>query len=281
MASVSLVLAFAMPAFADEEGVPPPPPDPLAAQRSADKAARIEAAAATHSGNDVFAAIIGRQRIDINTDSVGPDYAELTMPNWKEPQPSDPGMPFARNPQNWCGPGATSGVVSRWSYMYGRGDEVAAYPGGPGFYQNHVATDLNEVEWCYDPRDGTYKWCTTYSGMKTVTNTAAQAGTFYDISGPLTLSTFTNDLKLDLHDMGVPLMPVVMSGNLDGWLGYNVAHWIVVKQYWQGGNTSTYNDTAGYYQRATNYPYGPYGSYVHPIDWLYNQIQLADNTIVW
>jgi len=276
-----LTLACPSPAFADEQGVPPPDADPLAAQRSAEKSARIAAAAATQTGAAIFEAVIGRQRIEITADSIGPDYAELTMPNWREPQPGEPGMPFARNPQNWCGPGATSGVVSRWSYLYGRGDEVANYPGGPGYYQNHLANDLGEMSWCTDPDTGQSFWCTTFAGMKSVTNQAAQAGTFYDYSPLLTLAEFKNELKYDLHDMAVPLMPVVATANLDGWLGYNVKHWIVVKQYWLGGNTSTYNDTAGYYQRATNYPNGPYGSYTHGIDWLYNQIQLAYNQIVW
>jgi hypothetical protein len=279
LVTAALFLALSTSAQADDQGVPPPPSDPLAAQRSATKVAQIEAASAAYSGNAIFTAITGKQRVEINADSFGSDYAGLDMQLWQEPQDGT----YARNPHNWCGPGSTAGVVSRWSYMYRGIDEVANYPGGSLAYQNHLSSDLNEmVQVCWDENAQAYVYCTTWDGMTQVTNSAAQAGNFYLRSGPIaSLSEYTNYLKLDLHDMMVPLIPVVMTTHLDGWGGWSVQHWVTVKQYWSGGNTTTYGDTAGYYQRAFNYPNGPYGWYTTGIDWFYNQVQLAYNEIVW
>jgi hypothetical protein len=251
------------------QGVPPPPDDPFASQRSAEKLARVQALAATSSGPDLVEAITGQRPISITADSIGDDYAEITMPVWQEPQ----GNYYQRNPANWCGPGATSNTVSRWSYMFGRGDEVAAYPGGHEAYQNYLANTLNEMVWC----DGGL-WCTTYPGLANVTNQAAQAGGFYLESGWINgLTHYKSMLRADLHDTNVPLMPVVWTQNLPGWAGVGVTHWVTVKQYWDGGNTTTYGDTAGPYQRTSN----PYGWHVVNLDWFYAQIQAAYNDIVW
>ena len=156
---------------------------------------------------------------------------------------------------------------------YGRGDEVQNYPGGHEAYQDYLANTLGEQIWACGGI-----WCTTYGTMVSVSNQAAQAGTFYAESGYLGgVSDFTTKLKLDLHDSLVPLMPVLMSTNLPGWGGYGVAHWVTVKQYWEGGDTTTYGDTAGPYQRFTN----PYGWHTVGLNWLYQQIVAADNDIVW
>ena len=271
-------------ALADEGeqgAVPPPVADPAGAARNAEKLARIQAAVANETAGSVITQLTGRQTVTITADDIGPDYASLDMPVWMEPQSPYKYAPGAVYPYNWCGPGTTSGVVSRWIVMFGDVDPVpnypahGIYPAGKDAYQNHLAYDLGEVANLGDADPWTD--FTTYDQMIYATNLDGSTGGFYIQSNPLTLSSYISLLYADLHDSRVPLIPVVNTNGLPGWGTRSVNHWVSVKQFWQGGNTTTYGDSAGPIQGSGS----TYGWHVVRLDWFYGRIAAAYNSVVW
>lgn len=260
--------------------VPPPEEDPLAESRSAAKARLIRALAAEHGAGKVLPIMLGMPIVGTTADQIGPDYAELDMPVWMEPQTPYKYSPSVY-PYNWCGPGATSGVASRWKVLFTGSDPVptypanGVYPSGKDAYQNHLAYDLGEVSNLgnTDPWDD----ITSYPQMVSATNSAAGAGGFYVTSSNLTFNTYLSYLYYDLHDSIVPLIPVVHTNGMPGWGIRNVHHWVTVKQFWQGGNTTTYGDSAGPIQGSSS----TYGWHVVNLDYFYQRIVAAYNKIVW
>lgn len=156
------------------------------------------------------------------------DYGEVTMSLWQEPQYG--------TADNWCGPGSTTAVVGQW-----RGDAVVDnYSGpegnGPDAYMTYLANTLGEY-------DGVQ---TSLDNYVRVTNN--QIGTsWYVGENPAGFTDYQNYLWYEITVYGHPLVDVVNANGLPGW-SYNVAHWVTTKQYWDSGNTTTYGDTAGFYQ---------------------------------
>jgi hypothetical protein len=185
------------------------------------------------------------------------DYAQVTMSLWQEPQASYAAL--------WCGEGSTTAVVGQW-----RGNAyVDNYPGGPDNYMAYLANTLGEF-------NGTV---TTYDDYTRVTNSETNS-TFYVHSGYVGgLSNYERMLSYDLQTAAHPLAPEVNANGLPGW-GYNVAHFVTVKQYWITGDTTTYGDTAGLSQSRTmsaNWNVVPladfYNNHVAPLTtWSFDQI---------
>lgn len=214
----AIALAFAMqaqatPASADGGGPGALPIPPAELQRAAAKTQQLNALT--------------------SRDTITQDYGEVIMSVWQEIQ-----QPYA---VNWCGPGATEAIVGQW-----RGNAmIDNYSGpeglGPDAYQLRLAQTLGE----YDTTLG----MTTWSGFTTTTNNEAITSGFY-VSGPVGgFTNYTNRLYGDIQIYGHPLAPVVDAAGLPGWgASQHVSHFVTVKQYWIGGDTTTYGDTASYSQ---------------------------------
>lgn len=187
------------------------------------------------------------------------DFGEVIMSLWQEPQ-----EPYANL---WCGPGSTQAVVGQW-----RGNAmIDTYSGpegyGPDAYMARLANTLGEF-------DGTQ---TTFDNYVRVTNLETQSS-FY-VAAVLSggFNDYVSKLEYDIQVVGHPLAPVVQANGLPGW-GYNVSHFLTVKQYWVGGNTTTVGDTAGFSQGRTQSA----GWYVTNLsNFYYNHIANHFNEIVW
>ena len=158
------------------------------------------------------------------------DYGEVIMSLWQEIQ-----QPYAAK---WCGPGSTEAVVGQW-----RGNAfIDNYSGpegvGPDAYQRRLAQTLGEFD--------TFQQMTTWSGYTTTTNNEIGNG-FYTSGSVGGFASYTDKLYYDIQWKGHPLAPVVDAYLLPGWNGH-VSHFVTVKQYWIGGDTTTYGDTASYSQ---------------------------------
>lgn len=209
-------------------------------------------------------------------DQIGPDYAQIEYPVWMEPQAS-----YAAN---WCGPGSSSAVVSRWATMQGYADPVPNWAGGKDGYMAYLAGDLGEIETCCDGQ--TCYDCTTFAGMARVTNT--QTNLYAPDSGMINwylvshrihdLDHYKAMLWLDLHDYQVPLIAPVDTTGLTGW-SYGIAHWVTIRQFWFGGNTTTYGDPAGPVQSGST---SSNGFHVEPLNVFYaSHIRSLYNRVVW
>lgn len=209
-------------------------------------------------------------------DQIGPDYAQLDYPVWEEPQ--------GISAFNWCGPGSTSGVVSRWATMSGYMDPVPNWSGGKDGYMTYLARTLGELETCCD---GSICYeCTTFDGMVRVTNaqtnnyvTSSWLRDWYVLSHRIhDVDQFKAMLWLDVHDVAVPLIPAVDTYQLPGWGFKSIAHWVHVRQFWYGGDTLTYGDPAGRDQGSTE----TYGWHVVPLTSFYlDHIRSLYNRVVW
>lgn len=177
------------------------------------------------------------------------DYGQITMSLWQEPQ--------ATYAHNWCGPGSTTAVVGQW-----RGNAVVDnYPGGPDNYMAYLVNTLQEY-------DGVK---TTFDKYVSVTNSEANTASFYVHSTYIGgLSHYTDMLQYDIQLKGHPLVNVVNANGLAGWT-YDVAHFVNTKQYWIGGDTTTYGDTAGVSQgRVGDHTVTDPGWYLTSLANLYN-----------
>lgn len=173
-----------------------------------------------------------QQQLDakLRADTITQDYGEVIMSLWQEIQ-----QPYAAK---WCGPGSTEAVVGQW-----RGNSfVDNYSGpegvGPDAYQHRLAETLGEFD--------TAAQMTTWSGYTTTTNNEIGNG-FYTSGSVGGFTGYTDKLYYDIQFKGHPLAPVVDAYLLAGWTGH-VSHFVTVKQYWIGGDTTTYGDTASYSQ---------------------------------
>lgn len=204
--------AHASPASADGggPGAKPIPPEEL--QRSAAKQQLLN--------------------VQLSKDIITADFAEVVMSLWQEIQ-----QPYAAR---WCGPGSTEAVVGQW-----RGNSfVDNYSGpegvGPDAYQRRLAQTLGE----YD----TVLAMTTWSGYTTTTNNEIGNG-FYTSGAVGGFTSYTDKLYYDIQFKAHPLAPVVDAAGLPGWgATQHISHFVTVKQYWIGGDTTTYGDTASYSQ---------------------------------
>lgn len=166
----------------------------------------------------------------LRAETITQDYGEVIMSLWREIQ-----QPYAAK---WCGPGSTEAVVGQW-----RGNAfVDNYSGpegfGPDAYQHRLAETLGEFD--------TNLQMTTWSGYTTTTNN--EIGSVFYYAGPVGgFTTYTDRLYYDIQAAGHPLAPVVDAYMLPGWTGH-VSHFVTVKQYWIGGDTTTYGDTASFSQ---------------------------------
>jgi hypothetical protein len=190
------------------------------------------------------------------------DYGEVVMSLWQEPQYG--------TANNWCGPGSTTSVVGQW-----RGNAVVDnYSGpegsGPDAYMTRLANTLGEY-------DGVQ---TTLDSYVRVTN-AEIFSSWYVAVNVGGFTNYQNYLWDDITASNHPLAAVVNGNGLPGW-SYNVAHWVTVKQYWVGGDTTTYGDTAGFYQ-GRNQGAGWY--VVSLADFYFNHVQpntpYSFDVIVW
>jgi hypothetical protein len=195
-------------------------------------------------------------------DTAQQDYGEVIMSLWQEPQAS-----YANN---WCGPGSTTAVVGQW-----RGNAVVDnYSGpegvGPDAYMARLANTLHEYDGVQTSLDAYVR--VTNAEINTAWYVARNVGGF---------TNYTNYLWDDITISNHPVAPVVNGNGLPGW-NYNVAHWVTVKQYWVGGDTTTYGDTAGL-QQGRNQGAGWY--VVSLSDFYVNHVQpitqYSFDVIVW
>jgi hypothetical protein len=193
-------------------------------------------------------------------DTITQDYGEVVMSLYQEPQ-----APYAAN---WCGPGSTQAIVGQWR-GYALIDNYSGPEGiGPDAYMARLANTLGEY-------DGVQ---TTFDNYVRVTNQETLSSGFY-VAAVLTggFSDYTGKLDYDIQFSGRPLAPTVQANGLPGW-SYNVAHWVTVKQYWVGGDTTTIGDTAGFAQGRSQSA----GWYVTSLSsFYYNHIANLYNEIVW
>lgn len=74
-----------------------------------------------------------------------------------------------------------------------------------------------------------------------------------------------------------PLVPVVWTTGLPGW-GWGVDHWVTVRQFWYGGDTTTYTDSSGPVQASSS----SYGDHVWKLTTFYSDhVAAAYNRVVW
>ena len=198
-----------------------------------------------------------RSRKQRNAGEISPMWAVGAESNiYEEPQY----QPWVSESQNWCGPGATSAVVSNWNTIPQNFSHPTYGSGGQGYLTwlaKEGVSGIGPMVVMYQGSPITFD--TTLRA--TVNN---QIGTTWyfivadpnHVCGVCGLTNFQQYLFTDLGTYGRPLFTVVWSAGLAGWGSYGVAHyqWIVYAS--TDFDVLTYGDSAGANASPNGVPYG-------------------------